>query len=130
MIGKFKEENLGIPIKEIAAPKPKMYKFRLLEEIEGKIEKGTAKGIKSNVAKKLEMEQYKKVLTNKLTKDLNEIDLRNMKQEASFNLIRSTNHNLESINIIKTSLCSYENKRFYFDSINSNAFGHYKNIKN
>ena len=75
-----------------------------------------------------EYEQYKKVLTNKLTCDLNETDLKNMKQEATFNLIRSTNHNLESINVVKTSLCSYENKRYYLDSINSRAFGHYKNV--
>ena len=116
------EENLGIPIKQIAAIKPKMYKFELLEAIEGKTEKGTAKGIKKNVAKKIMLESYKKVLTDKATCDLTKEDITNMKQQTTFNLIRSVDHNLQSITINKTSLCSYESKRYYLDSINSRHF--------
>ena len=68
------------------------------------------------------LESYKKVLTDKATCDLTKEDITNMKQQTTFNLIRSVDHNLQSITINKTSLCSYESKRYYLDSINSRHF--------
>ena len=46
----------------------------------------------------------------------------------SFNSIRSKNHKIDSINITKVSLNSYENKRYWTTAVDSLAYGRYKII--
>ena len=46
---------------------------------------------------------------------------------VSFNLIRSKNHKIGSINVQKSALCPYDDKRYVCDDgINTLAHGHYK----
>jgi len=118
VIGKFKCETNGIPITEFVGIRSKMYRFTVDD---GK-EKGTAKGIKKTVAKKIDIEQYKKCLFSK--------DKNDMKTTVKFNLIRSNNHILKSVEISKTGLSCYDDKRYYLDTVNSYAYGHYKSLNN
>jgi uncharacterized membrane protein len=95
-----------------------MYKFSILD---GKV-KGTMKGIKRNVAEDIKLEDYKNCIFSD-DKNLN-------KTTCNFNLIKSSNHILKSINITKTSLSSYDDKRYYLDNINSLSYGHFRTLNN
>ena len=74
------------------------------------------KGIKTNVSKNIELEDYKKCIFS------DKIEFN--KTNANFNLIKSTNHILKSINITKTALSSYDDKRYYLNNVDSYAHGH------
>jgi hypothetical protein len=113
-IGKFKDEAESVPIVEFVGLRSKMYSFMK----EGGKSKATAKGIKKNVIKSLTIHQYRKAIFSNNVKD--------MKQKTSFNLIRSMNHQLYSINVNKTGLCCYDDKRYVLgDNIHTLAHGHY-----
>ena len=43
----------------------------------------------------------------------------------SFNSIRSKNHKIDRINTTKVSFNSYDNKRYWTNSIDSLAYGHF-----
>ena len=73
--------------------------------------KGTAK---NTVKRKIKYDDYNKVL------ETNEVIHR------SFNSIRSKNQKIYSINTTKVSLNTYENKRYWTNSIDSLAYGHFK----
>ena len=99
---------------EFIGIRSKMYKF----SCENGKSKGTAKGIKKQVAEKIEMNDYRNCLYN------NE---KNNYKTVKFNLIRQNLHNLKSIKIEKTGLSAYDDKRYYLDSISSRAHGHFLN---
>ena len=78
-------------------------------------EKKVAKGVaKSEIEKKLRQEQYKQCLFEEIV-TIN-----------SANAIRSRNHQLYVDTTVKKGLCSFDDKRYWIDSIESYAFGHYK----
>ena len=112
VIGKFKDEAVGMPIVEFVGLRSKMYSYVKDNEKGGK----TAKRIKKNVFKNIiKHEDYKKVLFN------NEQIYHTMKT------IRSQNHKLGSFEINKISLSCFDDKRYILNNgINSYAYGHYK----
>eukprot|EP01050_Picozoa_sp_SAG11_P000336 SAG11_NODE_9_length_28972_cov_81.532539_13_plen_209_part_00 len=115
VVGKFKDEGDGQVWSEMVGLRPKMYSATLHN---GK-EKKTGKGIK------------RCYLQNDIThadyvRCIESDDIRDQRQLASFQCIRSSKHNLASCEVTKTGLCCYDNKRYLLDSINSLAYGHYK----
>ncbi len=111
VVGKFKDETNGVPIKEFVGLRSKMYKNTL--DNGDYIQK--AKGIKKMAVKGLEKNAYKKTLTEK------------KQMLSSFNSIRSYNHNLHSIEINKIGLSCYDDKRYILDDgVSTLAYGHYK----
>ena len=115
VIGKFKDETNGKPIIEFLGLRSKMYSI-LLDKNKNK---ATAKGIKKSCMKNIKHDDYKRCLLSNSYDD--------KKQKVSFNLIRSENHIINTININKVGLWCYDNKRFVLDNnIDTLAYGHYK----
>ena len=113
VIGKFKDEAAGIPIIEFVGLRSKMYSYTK-DNLKGEKK---AKGIKKNVIKNdLTHENYKNTLLN------------NQKMYHKMKTIRSENHQLNSYELNKVSLCCFDDKRYIHDNgITSYAYGH-KNI--
>nr|XP_018912649.1 PREDICTED: uncharacterized protein LOC109040960 [Bemisia tabaci] len=107
--GVFKDEYLGIPIREFVGLRSKMYALRTDAN-----EKKVGKGInKSNLEKKRFLE-YKDVLFNeKLTK------------ETIHNIV-SDRLQLYTSENVKVGLSPYDDKRYLVDSINTLPFGYCK----
>lgn len=89
-----------------------MYSIKLVDGHE----KRTAKGAKQNVIKReLTHDQYRACLTTR------------REQMNSFKCLRSVNQQIYSMEINKTSLSCFDNKRFILeDGITSLPYGHYK----
>ena len=120
VIGKFKDEAAGNPIKDFTGPKSKMYSYNV-ELPKGKIKNNKkAKGIKKNVIKRdIDHKDYLSVLQN------NTILKHKMKT------IRSDYHVVSSYEINKTSLSCFDDKRYILDDgITSYAYGHWRSLKN
>ena len=66
-----------------------------------------------------------KVKTSTTYKTYEETLKENKSETVQFNSIRSKHHNIYTINQVKQSLSSYDNKRYYLDSVNSLPYGHY-----
>lgn len=128
LLGKFKDETQGVPLKEVVALMSKMYALKLLTDISennfttttkmddeerGIIKK--AKGIKKMyLMKKVRFEHYYSCLFN------------GTEYNATFNTIRSFNHNLYSLTITKKSLSAKDDKRVILqDNIHTLPYGHY-----
>ena len=111
VIGKFKDEAAGVPIKEFIGLRSKMYSYIKDDGKNGK----TAKGIKKSVIKKdIKHENYKNVL------------LENQQMLHKMKTIRSHKHELASYEINKVSLSCFDDKRYILDGgITSFADGHY-----
>ena len=112
VIGKFKDEALGIPIIEFVGLRSKMYSYIKNNDQGGK----TAKGIKKNIIKKkITHENYKNVLFN------------NKQMRHTMKTIRSNNHQLGSYELNKVSLSCFDDKRYIHNNgATSYAYGHYK----
>jgi hypothetical protein len=133
VVGKFKDEAKSKIIIEFAGLRSKMYSILYDQDdeidtdeyktcvINGNLHENkiTAKGVKKSYAeKRITHENYRQALFSTDTKEV--------KQEATFNLIRSTNHQISSIKITKTSLCALDDKRLVCrDNIKTFAIGHY-----
>ena len=88
-----------------------MYAFKVYNEMK---EEKKSKGIvKHKVKRELSYQKYLETLTH------------NNCDTVSFNSIRSKNHQIYSINQVKQALSSYDNKRYFLDSINSLPYGFY-----
>lgn len=111
VIGKFKDEANGNLLKEIIALASKMYAIEF-EELNC-IKK--AKGIKNSFVKKnITFANYKHCLEEHIT------------YTATFNNIRSFNHQLFSVRETKKSLSPYDDKRVILqDGIHTLPYGHY-----
>jgi len=114
VIGKFKDELNGVPIREFVGLRAKMYS-NLADN--GKVKK-TAKGVKkSYMEKNIKHENYKAAL----------FDKSQMRQSATFNMIRSRNHKIQSITVTKVGLCCFDDKRYILDdNIHTYAHGHWR----
>ena len=112
VLGKFKDELKSKIITGFIALRPKCYAYSVYgDEKEYKKCKGIAKG---TVRRQMKYEEFETVLkTNEVI-------------HKSFNSIRSKNHRIFSITTKKIALSSYENKKYWIDSVNSLAYGHYK----
>ena len=113
VIGKFKDEACGTPIKEFVGLRSKMYSYVKDNEKEDR----TAKGIKKVVInKEIKHENYKNTLFN------------NKQIYHQMKTIRSVNHQLGSYDLNKISLSCFDDKRYIHNNGKSSfAYGH-KNI--
>ena len=111
VVGKFKDETQGIPICEFIGLRSKMYSIKLDDDSEKK----TAKGIVRNVIKKhLKHENYKQILGS------------GGRMNSSMKMIRSFDHDIYTVNVIKVSLSAYDDKRYILDDgVTSYAYGHF-----
>ena len=110
VIGKFKDEAAGMPIKEFLRLRSKMYSFIKDNGGGGK----TAKRIKKNVIMKdIKQEDYKNTLFN---------------CEQNYHktkTIRSVKHEINSYEINKVSLSCFDDKRYIHENrVDSYAYGH------
>lgn len=113
VIGKFKDETSGVPIREFVGLKPKMYGFIQ----EGNESQTKAKGISKSV--KLEYMQYKKALFKQET------------TKVTQHAIRSYKHQLYTVEQTKLGLSPVDTKRHILDcGVNTLAYGHYKLTEN
>ena len=120
VLGKFKDEMCGVPILEVVALMSKLYAFREFsnKSITATGEQGVvkkAKGIKkSYLMKNVKFEHYYNCL------------FRGNEYNATFNTIRSFNHNLFSVKVTKKSLSANDDKRVILqDNIHTLPYGHY-----
>lgn len=113
VLGKFKDETNGVPLKEIVALMSKVYALKLQTQESCEIKK--AKGLKTLYVKKnLTFEDYKQCLFEGKT------------YRATFNSIRSFNHQIYSITETKKALSSHDDKRHILrDGVNTLPHGHY-----
>jgi len=111
IVGKFKDETRGIPIREFIGLRSKMYSIKLEDDSEKK----TAKGIVSSVIKNhLKHAQYKHILET------------GERMNSNMKMIRSFDHSIYTVNVTKISLSAYDDKRYILnDGISSYAYGHY-----
>ena len=112
VVGKFKDDACGVPIKEFVALKSKMYSYSKDNNETIK----TAKGIKKIIIEKnLKDEEYKQML------------FYNRQIHHKMKTIRSKNHQLARYELNKISLSCFDDKRYIHENgITSYAYGHYK----
>ena len=92
-----------------------MYSFKTDDEKESK----KAKGIKRSVVKnELKFNDYKRSLFGEVKSDIQQI--------VKFNTIRSYKHDVYSISQTKIGLCSFDDKRYLLDNVNTLAYGNYR----
>ena len=110
VIGKFKDETAGVPIREFIGLKSKVYSISLDNEKNSK----KAKGVKKNVIRKdISHGDYLDVL--------NQSKVMHHKMKT----IRSDCHQISSYEINKISLSPFDDKRYILsDGISSYAYGH------
>ena len=110
VIGKFKDETAGVPIREFIGLKSKMYSISLDNDKDSK----KAKGVKKNVVKKgISHRDYLHVL--------NQSKVMHHKMKT----IRSDCHQISSYEINKISLSPFDDKRYILSGgISSYAYGH------
>ena len=113
VIGKFKDETGGIPIKEWIGLGPKMYSLKLGNEQEKK----TGKGIKKSVLNKdIKHADYKECLFTQ------------QDYSHSMKTFRSQQHKLYTVSQHKKSLSPYDDKRYILqDGFTTRAHGHVNN---
>ena len=114
VIGKFKDEAAGMPIREFIGLRSKMYSY---VKDNGKNEK-TAKGVRKYVIKKnITHDNYKDCLLN------------GKQMLHSMRTIRSDRHQIGSYELNKISLSCFDDKRYILaDGKTSYAYGHYKTL--
>jgi hypothetical protein len=116
ILGKFKDESEGKPIREFIGLRSKMYSLK----IDDNNEKQRCKGIVNSVVKtELKHITYKRILET------------SGKMYSKMNVIRSNKHKMYTMEINKVSLSAYDDKRWIRDDgISSYAYGHYRISKN
>jgi len=114
VIGKFKDEAAGKPIKEFVGLKSKMYSY-----LAGAQEHKKAKGIRKIVVKnEIRHNDYLNVLFN------------NKRMHHQMNTIRSESHQINSYHLNKVSLSPYDDKRYLLDAgITRLSYGHYNIVR-
>ncbi|XP_042895725.2 uncharacterized protein [Parasteatoda tepidariorum] len=113
VLGKMKDENSGKIMTEFIGLRAKMYALKVSEKVIKK-----SKGVKKCVVKnRISFEDYKECLFNKSD------------HFRTMNLIRSTKHNIFSVQVNKKSLSASDDKRYILeDGIHTRALGHYENV--
>lgn len=109
--GLFKDEYLGIPIREWVGLRSKMYAFR--NDIK---ERKVCKGIKKSNIENMKFEMYKNCLVeSKPTR------------EKVYSIL-SKQHHLYTVELDKIALSPYDDKRYLVDHINTLPYGYQLNI--
>ena len=105
VLGKFKDEMSGKIITHFMGLKPKAYCYKVYDDDK---EHKKSKGIVKHKA------------NNHLSyKSCEETLNRNCKEEINFNIIRSKNHQIYSINQANYALSNYDNKRYWHSDFES-----------
>ena len=122
VIGAFKCETNGVPIREFIGLRAKMYAFRLKKKgIE--VETKKLKGVKKTVVKKeIKFNDYYRSLMGEVKNAIEQV--------STFHCIRSINHQLYSVQVSKIGINSSDDKRFLINHIETRAHGHFKNENN
>lgn len=111
VLGKMKDEQAGRIIKQFVGLRPKMYS--ILEANNKEIKK--AKGINKCSTAKMRHKSYVEALLNEQS------------STVSMTQIRSLNHDLYTMEVTKTALSPYDDKRYVLDDgVSTLAYGHYK----
>lgn len=111
VIGLMKDENNGLPMKEVICLQPKTYYFT----VEGRSSTCKAKGVPKCISSQFSLMDYKSCLYNK------SIVIRSMY------IIQSKVHNLYTLNVNKIALNFKDDKRYILsDNINTLPWGHYR----
>jgi hypothetical protein len=112
---KMKDESNGAPITEFVGIRAKCYSYLIDGDDE---EHKRLKGIKKRVCQKdIRHENYKRCIFGE--KDEDKV------QGVFMNTFRSVKHKVMTIQLFKTSLSAYDDKRFLMaDGISSYAYGH------
>ena len=120
VVGKFKDETDGMPIREYVGLRPKMYSLTYGAMNNEEKHKATGKGIKrSHLKANIKHADYKRCIQS--------VDPKDQRQLASFQCIRSVKHQISSVEVTKVGLCCYDNKRWLLpDGITSLPYGHYR----
>ena len=104
VIGKFKDETVGNPIREFIGLRAKMYSFMM----DAGQEKKTAKGVKKSVKEReIKHQDFEDCLFNKVP------------QQHSMMGFRSDCHEIFTEKLTKTTLSPYDDKRYILED------GHY-----
>ena len=115
VLGKFKDETKGLPIKKFIVLRSKMYAIEYEEKTEVKTCK-KAKGMSKNIVKNYLYDQYSNALhKNDIKKDY-------------MHTLRSSSHQIQGLNMYKVSLSPYDDKRYYANNIKSYPIGMYNPI--
>ena len=110
-IGFFKDECGGVPATHFVGLRPKMYSLLQLDSKE----KRTAKGVGGVAQKSIRHGMYVKCLHDEV------------QTAATFDIIRSTNHELTTTTINKIGLSPFDDKRYLLPSTSETlAYGHYR----
>ena len=111
VLGKFKSETGSLPPTEFVGLRAKMYSLLCDKKSQKK-----AKGIQKHYVKKhMRHENYLSVLQNVKTKST-----------CRFRAFRSTNHVINTVEIKKSCLCAFDDKRYILDDgVHTLAYGHY-----
>lgn len=119
VLGMFKDETAGVPIKEFIGIKSKMYSLLIDNNNEEMTEKKTGKGIKKYKLKNdhIKHSDYKRCIFHNNIKS-------NMLQTTTFQGIQTRNHKVTTANYTKTSLNCYDDKSYIIDGIKMLRFGH------
>jgi len=113
VIGKFKDETLGKPIKEFVGLRAKCYSILQDNDKQKNTSKGTSQCVKN---KYLKHEKY-----------LNVLQLQTQEHNIQRGF-RTDKHQIYTVESNKISLSSYDNKRYLLENgFSSRAFGHYLN---
>lgn len=115
VLGKFKDETGGVPIKEFVGLRAKCYSFVTAENhTEQK-----AKGVNKKALKAyLSHQDYREILLAS-TMD---------SKLATFHSFRSTAHEISTVRVCKQALNKFDDKRFILeDGVTTRAHGHYLN---
>ena len=108
--GCFKDECAGEQIDSFVGLRSKMYAIKLKNR-----DIKAAKGVKKSViSQDLKFDSYLDCLTE------------NIRMEHSFKSIRSSCHNVYTSHQSKTTLSSFDDKRWLRNNVDSYAYGHYK----
>jgi hypothetical protein len=115
VLGKFKDETGGVPIKEFIGLRAKCYSFLTAENhTESK-----AKGVNKKALKAyLSHQHYREILYGE-TMD---------SKMATFHSFRSVAHEISTVRICKQALNKFDDKRYILpDGVTTRAHGHYRN---
>ncbi|XP_065198485.1 uncharacterized protein LOC135830026 isoform X1 [Sycon ciliatum] len=111
VVGKFKDELGGKPIKEFIGLRSKMYAYRCEDNDDnGKRAKGVQRSVLKNT---ITVDDYRTCLVEE------------SQLKRTMNVLRSRRHCIHGEELRKIALCGFDSKRYILeDGINTLAFGH------
>jgi hypothetical protein len=111
---KMKDEYKGVPIRAFAGLRAKMYCFLTAKSDA----EPTAKGIVRSEIARLSWAHYMRALHGSADEK---------RQSVTYSTIRSSGHQVSTLQMTKTGLCAYDDKRYVLDdNVHTLAHGHWR----